>query len=125
MHALTHSLLAVAQPIAEDPLIGSSAADAVHAPEVASAWFVLLVRLTLSVLALAMVVAALRLFRGPALPDRVVALDLLSTVIVGSVAVYAIESDQPVMLHVGIALAILMFLGTVAFALYLEKGAPK
>jgi len=125
MSPLTPLLLALVQPIAEDPLIGSSAIDAARAPESASVWFLIIVRLTLSVLALAMVVSALRLFRGPALPDRVVALDLLSTVILGSVAVYAIESDQPVMLHVGIALAILMFLGTVAFALYLEKGAPK
>lgn len=95
------------------------------APGEHSAWFESVLRTTLACLAIAMVVTCVRLFRGPALPDRVVALDLLATLVVGAVAVYAIQSQEPVLLHVGIGIAILMFLGTVAFALYLEKGAPR
>jgi multicomponent Na+:H+ antiporter subunit F len=78
-------------------------------------------------LALALLVAALfisfyRLVRGPSLPDRVVALDLIGTLSVGFIAVHSIISDQPVFLDVAIVLALIAFLGTVAFARYLEKG---
>ena len=91
----------------------------------ASPMFIGVLGFVMACLAVAMVVTCIRLFRGPALPDRVVALDLLATLVIGVVAVYAIRSGEPVLLHVGIGIAILMFLGTVAFALYLEKGAPR
>lgn len=91
----------------------------------ASPAFLWMLGFVMACLALAMVITSIRLFRGPALPDRVVALDLLATLVVGAVAVYAIRTGEPVLLHVGIGIAILMFLGTVAFALYLEKGAPR
>jgi multicomponent Na+:H+ antiporter subunit F len=78
-------------------------------------------------IALALLVAALfisfyRLVRGPSLPDRVVALDLFGTLSVGFIAVYSIISDQPVFLDVAIVLALIAFLGTIAFARYVEKG---
>lgn len=78
-------------------------------------------------IALALLVAALfisfyRLVRGPSLPDRVVALDLIGTLSVGFIAVYSIISDQPVFLDVAIVLALIAFLGTIAFARYVEKG---
>lgn len=77
--------------------------------------------LILPLLSLAVVMAFVRLARGPSLPDRVVALDLLTTLAIGMIAVYAIAMNQPVLLDVAIVLALLSFLGTVAFARYLEK----
>ena len=77
--------------------------------------------LVLPLLSLAAVMAFVRLARGPSLPDRVVALDLLSTLAIGIIAVYAIITDRPVVLDVAIVLGLLAFLGTVAFARYLEK----
>jgi multicomponent Na+:H+ antiporter subunit F len=75
----------------------------------------------LPLLGLAVVIVFVRLARGPSLPDRVVALDLLATLAIGIVAAYAITTDQPVLLDVASVLALLAFLGTVAFARYLEK----
>lgn len=63
-----------------------------------------------------------RLVRGPSLPDRVVALDLIATLVMGIIATYAIATGQFVFLDVAIVLALIAFLGTVAFARYLEKG---
>jgi multicomponent Na+:H+ antiporter subunit F len=63
-----------------------------------------------------------RLARGPSLPDRVVALDLIGTISVGFIGVYSIMTNQPVFMDVAIVLALIAFLGTVAFARYLEKG---
>lgn len=79
----------------------------------------------LGLLAFAIGLAAIRLLRGPSLPDRVVALDLVGTLAVGSIAVYAILEGEPVYLNVSLVLALLMFIGTVAYAYYIEKGARK
>lgn len=65
--------------------------------------------------------AFIRLLRGPSLPDRVVALDLISVIGVGLVATYAVTVNQPVFLDVITVFALISFLGTVAFAYYLER----
>ena len=77
----------------------------------------------LAVLSLGIVLAFIRLVLGPNIPDRLVALDLLSTVGVGIAALYAVAFDQPVYLDVAIVLALVAFLGTVTFARYIEKWA--
>ena len=75
----------------------------------------------LGVLSAAMVIAFARLVRGPSLPDRVVALDLISVIVMAFICVYAVRFNQPTFLDVAIILALLTFLGTVAFAYYLER----
>ena len=69
----------------------------------------------------AILLAAVRLIRGPSLPDRVIALDLISILVAGTTAIYAIASGQAVFLDVATILALISFLGTVAFARYIEK----
>lgn len=70
-----------------------------------------------------MTLAFIRLVRGPTLPDRVVALDLFAVLSTAFLTVYAIDTDQQVFLDVAIVLALIAFLGTVAFALYIERRA--
>ncbi|MEJ2556898.1 MAG: cation:proton antiporter [Anaerolineae bacterium] len=77
--------------------------------------------LVLPVLSGAVILAFSRLVRGPSLPDRVVALDLMAMLGIGMIAVYAIATEQPVFLDVASVLALVTFLGTVAFAYYVEK----
>ena len=74
-----------------------------------------------ALLSASMVLGALRLARGPSLPDRVVALDLLTVLAVGFSALYAIAADQPAFLDVSIALALVAFLATIAFARFAER----
>ena len=70
-----------------------------------------------SVLLLAgMVLAFIRLIKGPDAADRIVALDLISVLIVGLLAVLAIYADETSFLDVSIAYALVAFLGTVALA---------
>jgi multicomponent Na+:H+ antiporter subunit F len=78
--------------------------------------------LALALQCAALFLAFLRLARGPSLPDRVVALDLIGTVSVGIIAVYAVGTGQAVFLDVAVVLALIAFLSTVAFARYVEKG---
>ena len=76
----------------------------------------------LPILSLAMLCSFVRLMRGPSLPDRVVALDLMATLVIGIVAVYSIATGRSAYLDVAIILALIAFLGTVAFAYYLQRG---
>ena len=77
--------------------------------------------LTIWMLALASVLSVYRVLRGPSLPDRVVALDLIATLVVGITIVYSIQTDTAVILDVAIVFALIAFLGTVAFASYIER----
>lgn len=82
----------------------------------------ILINITLGILLLAMFLAFVRLVRGPSLPARVVALDMMASLAVGIIAVYSVVNRQPIFLDVAIALALIGFLGTTAFAYYIEKG---
>lgn len=62
-----------------------------------------------------------RLLKGPTLPDRVVALDLSAVLVVGFIALHSVRSDADVFLSAAVVLALLSFLGTVAFARFIEK----
>ena len=75
----------------------------------------------LPLLGLGLLVTFIRVVRGPSLPDRVVALDLMATFIIAISAVYSISSDQPSYLDAAVVLALITFLGTVAFAYYLHR----
>jgi multicomponent Na+:H+ antiporter subunit F len=74
-------------------------------------------------LGVALCLAFLRLVRGPTLPDRVVALDLITVLVVAIIVLYAIATHEHVLLDAAIVLALIAFLGTVAFARYIERRA--
>jgi len=74
-----------------------------------------------TLLAAALALAFMRLARGPSLPDRVIALDLIAMIIAGMMAAHVATTDQPVLLDAVMVMAIVSFFGTVAFARYLER----
>ena len=82
----------------------------------------IIIDLALLALAVALVLTFIRLMRGPSLMDRVVALELIASLVAGIVAVYAIGTDAPALLDVAIALALVAFLAAVAFARYAERA---
>lgn len=59
---------------------------------------------------------ALRVVRGPTLPDRIVALDMLVAIAIGFIAVIAIRTGFNLYIDIAIALGLVGFLATVAFA---------
>jgi multicomponent Na+:H+ antiporter subunit F len=69
-----------------------------------------------------MLLSLVRLVRGPSFPDRVVALDLLTTMGVGMIAAVVLAWEQPALLDVATVLALTSFLATIAFARYVERG---
>jgi multicomponent Na+:H+ antiporter subunit F len=76
--------------------------------------------LMFSALIAVLVMAFYRLLLGPSLADRVVALDLVSAVTIGINAFFAVVTDEHVLLDVVAVVALTSFLGTIAFAYYIE-----
>ena len=75
----------------------------------------------LAMLALAAVLAFIRLLRGPTLADRVVAIDLIGVLIVCVVVTVAVTTGHQAYLDVAIVIALVSFVGTVAYARYIER----
>ncbi|MCX8073695.1 MAG: monovalent cation/H+ antiporter complex subunit F [Candidatus Binatia bacterium] len=76
----------------------------------------------LPLLSVAVLLTVVRLALGPSFPDRVVALDLLTTIGVGIVTAAALAWQQAALFDVATVLALVSFLATVAFARYVERG---
>jgi multicomponent Na+:H+ antiporter subunit F len=70
----------------------------------------------------AIVATAYRLFAGPTLADRVVALDMVSVLLVVFLVLFKLVSGINAYIYVAIGLALISFLATVAFAHFLERA---
>lgn len=57
--------------------------------------------------------------RGPTLPDRVIALDMLVGIVIGFIAVFAIKSGYVLYMDIAISLGLVGFLTTIAFARFI------
>ena len=81
--------------------------------------------ITIGIALLMLTVAALltfvRVVRGPTLPDRVVAIDLIGVLIVGVIVVSSAATGEQAFLDVAIVIALISFVGTVAYARYVER----
>ncbi|MFZ0611401.1 MAG: cation:proton antiporter [Desulfobacterales bacterium] len=79
-------------------------------------------RFALVVLLFSIALAFVRLVKGPAAADRIVALDLISFLTVAFIAAYSIYARETSFLDVAIAYALIAFLGTVALARFLMRS---
>ncbi len=75
----------------------------------------------LPILSFSLILTFIRLIKGPDVVDRVIALDLIITSGIGVIAIYCISFNNALFLDVGMILALIAFLGTLAFAYYIEK----
>ncbi len=78
-----------------------------------------------AMLSLALLLAFVRLAIGPSVADRVVALDLIGVLSVGIIILYSVATELPVFLDAAIALALVSFAGTIAFARYIERSSRR
>jgi multicomponent Na+:H+ antiporter subunit F len=79
------------------------------------------VAISASFLAAGMLLALIRLGRGPSLPDRIVALEHMSILAIAVIAVWVIATGETPPLDLAIVIALIGFLATVALARYLES----
>ena len=74
------------------------------------------VLMALLILSVSFLLTVLRVLKGPTLPDRILALDMLVAIGIGFIAVTGIGSDVTFNVDIAIALGLVGFLATVAFA---------
>jgi multicomponent Na+:H+ antiporter subunit F len=75
-------------------------------------------------IALSLGIAFVRMVLGPTMADRVVALDMMTTLIIAVCGVVAVQTSATAFLDVAIVLALVGFLATVALARYKERRDP-
>jgi multisubunit Na+/H+ antiporter MnhF subunit len=75
-------------------------------------------------LALAILLGAVRLVRGPSIMDRVLAFDLITTCAVGMIVLLSIRWRTVLYLELILVFSLLGFLTTVAFVFYLNREVP-
>ncbi|MFP4370024.1 MAG: monovalent cation/H+ antiporter complex subunit F [Candidatus Kapaibacterium sp.] len=81
----------------------------------------ILIYASMGMISLSVFILLIRLILGPSLEDRIVALDLITTTGIAYIAVYSVMTQTTTILDVGIIIGLVAFLGTIAFAYYLER----
>ena len=79
--------------------------------------------IALVLLSISFLVTVCRVVIGPTLPDRILALDMLVSVALGFIAVLGIKTGYALYLDIAIALGLVGFLATVAFARFVMSRA--
>ncbi len=77
------------------------------------------ISVALVLLSLAFLLTVARVIIGPTLPDRILALDMLVAAAIGFIAVIGIKTGYSLYLDIAIALGLVGFLATVAFARFI------
>ncbi|MGI9510844.1 MAG: monovalent cation/H+ antiporter complex subunit F [Geminicoccaceae bacterium] len=78
-------------------------------------------KIALGLTVIGVMAGCIRLVLGPSLADRVVSLDLVTVLLVAIAALLALTTGVAAYLDLGLALALVGFLATVAFARYAER----
>ena len=76
----------------------------------------------LGLLFLSIVMAIIRVVKGPTAPDRVVGLDTINTIIIVSMVIFGFATGSVIYIDVAIVYALLSFISTLFIAKYLEGG---
>ncbi len=63
----------------------------------------------------------IRMLLGPTIPDRVVALDAMTTTTAGAMVVYGVITRQVIFIDVALVYAVLSYIATLYIARYLIK----
>jgi len=82
-------------------------------------------QIALGLLLIGMLLAVIRLIRGPNLGDRILALDMITVLATGFIVGVALLTGFSLYVDIAIALALVGFLATVALARYLMSRAQK
>ncbi len=77
--------------------------------------------IALAMLTVAAGLTCIRLVKGPTLPDRVIAIDLIGVLMVCVLVVMAGLTAEAAFLDVAMVVALISFVGTVAYARYIER----
>lgn len=68
------------------------------------------------------IMAMVRVIRGPTAPDRIVGLDTINTIVIVGMVVFGAAFNEVIYIDVAIVYALLSFISTLFIAKYLEGG---
>lgn len=77
---------------------------------------------SLILLSLAILGSMFRLLAGPSIPDRIAALDTIGILLLAMIAVIGMLNGTAAYFDIILVIGILTFIGTTAFARYMERG---
>jgi len=78
--------------------------------------------IVLGFLIFAIIIALIRVIKGPTAPDRIVGLDTINTIVIVSMVIFGFITDSVIYIDVAIVYALLSFISTLFIAKYLEGG---
>lgn len=81
-----------------------------------------LLTIALALFGLSIAIALYRIIRGPSIPDRVIAMDMIGVNLISAIAVISILLKTKAFLEVILILGILAFISTIALSKYIERG---
>lgn len=84
--------------------------------------FTFILQLSLGIMAVSTLLYVIRVMKRQTIPDRVVALDGIGINLIAMTALVSILLNTSAFLDIILLLGILSFIGTIAFAKFLEKG---
>lgn len=76
----------------------------------------------LSILGIAILGCMYRLLAGPSIPDRIAALDTIGIMLLSMIAILCMLFRTTAYIDIILVIGILTFIGTTAFAKYIERG---
>lgn len=82
----------------------------------------LIIIIALILVSFAMLGILYRVIKGPTLADRVVGLDALGISLMAMIALFSVLLNTKYFISIIMLLAVLAFLGTTAFAKFIQKG---
>jgi multicomponent Na+:H+ antiporter subunit F len=85
--------------------------------ELATEFFIVLILLFIGI-----IMAVIRIIKGPTAPDRIVGLDTVNTIIIVSMVIFGAIYDEVIYIDVAIVYALLSFVSTLFIAKYLQGG---
>ncbi|MFD1778803.1 Na(+)/H(+) antiporter subunit F1 [Fredinandcohnia salidurans] len=84
--------------------------------------FEIILNIALVLLSVSTIAYLYRVIKGPSISDKVIALDAIGVNLVGITAIISVILRSNSFLEVILLIAIVAFVGTVAFSKFLEKG---
>ena len=80
-----------------------------------------ILNIALIILMLAFILAFIRLLKGPTVNDRIVALDLIASVLMAFILCYSVLINKAIYIDITIVISLISFIGTIAISTYLKQ----
>ena len=78
--------------------------------------------ISLALFSLSIAIALYRIIKGPSMPDRAIALDVIGVNLISTIAIVSIILKTKAFLEAILILGILAFISTIAISKYVERG---